>query len=133
MALLTKVSLSYDSRIMSHNLLLIIIQSQTIYLVTLIRGKMEEITLPDGIEQVDIIVSEWMGYCLLYETMLPSVIYARDKYLRKGMYKKSRDLKTDNLSPDQVIYTGKGGMIFPDKCDLFITAIEDAQYKVISK
>ena len=39
----------------------------------------------------------------------------------------------DNLSPDQVFYTGKGGMIFPDKCDLFITAIEDAQYKVISK
>ena len=56
-----------------------------IYSVTLIRGKMEEITLPDGIEQVDIIVSEWMGYCLLYETMLPSVIYARDKYLRKGL------------------------------------------------
>ena len=55
-------------------------------------------TLPDGIEQVDIIVSEWMGYCLLYETMLPSVIYARDKYLRKGMYKKSRDIKSDNLS-----------------------------------
>jgi len=73
--------------------------------ITLIRGKMEEITLPDGIEQVDIIISEWMGYCLLYETMLPSVIYARDKYLVKG------------------------GMIFPDKCDLFITAIEDAQYK----
>ena len=23
-------------------------------------------------------------------------------------------------------------MIFPDKCDLFITAIEDAQYKVSS-
>ena len=67
---------------------------------------MEEITLPDGIEKVDIIVSEWMGYCLLYETMLPSVIYARDKYLVKG------------------------GLIFPDKCDLFITAIEDAQYKV---
>ena len=58
-----------------------------LYLVTLIRGKMEEITLPDGIEQVDIIVSEWMGYCLLYETMLPSVIYARDKYLKKGMHK----------------------------------------------
>ena len=66
---------------------------QWLYLVTLIRGKMEEITLPDGIEKVDIIVSEWMGYCLLYETMLPSVIYARDKYLKKGMYKmtQSRD------------------------------------------
>lgn len=34
------------------------------------------------VEQVDIIVSEWMGYCLLYEAMLDSVIWARDKYLR---------------------------------------------------
>merc|ERR1712037_728229 len=49
--------------------------------ITLIQGKMEEIELPEGIKQVDIIVSEWMGYCLLYETMLPSVLYARDKYL----------------------------------------------------
>ena len=80
-----------------------------IYLVTLIRGKMEEITLPDGIEQVDIIVSEWMGYCLLYETMLPSVIYARDKYLRKGMYKNthSRDQGSGNLSPNQVFIQDK--------------------------
>ena len=48
---------------------------------------MEEISLPHGIEKVDIIVSEWMGYCLLYETMLPSVIFARDKYLNKGTVK----------------------------------------------
>ena len=67
---------------------------------------MEEIELPEGIKQVDIIVSEWMGYCLLYETMLPSVLYARDKYLAKG------------------------GLLFPDKCSMYITAIEDAQYKV---
>ena len=38
---------------------------------------MEEITLPDGIEKVDIIVSEWMGYCLLYETMLPSGLVSK--------------------------------------------------------
>ena len=67
---------------------------------------MEEIELPEGIKQVDIIVSEWMGYCLLYETMLPSVLYARDKYLVEG------------------------GLLFPDKCSMYITAIEDAQYKV---
>ena len=79
------------------------------YLVTLIRGKVEEISLPEGIDGVDIIVSEWMGYCLLYETMLPTVLYARDKWLRPG------------------------GLIFPDKCTLYITAIEDAQYKVIWK
>jgi type I protein arginine methyltransferase len=46
-----------------------------------IRGKIEEVTLP--VEKVDIIVSEWMGYCLLYEAMLDSVIWARDKHLKK--------------------------------------------------
>ncbi|RMZ80129.1 hypothetical protein DV737_g3190, partial [Chaetothyriales sp. CBS 132003] len=47
-----------------------------------LRGKMEEVTLP--VDKVDIIVSEWMGYCLLYESMLDSVIYARDRYLVEG-------------------------------------------------
>jgi len=36
------------------------------------------------VEQVDVIVSEWMGYFLLYESMLDSVIWARDKYLAPG-------------------------------------------------
>ncbi|WOK95943.1 putative protein arginine N-methyltransferase 3 [Canna indica] len=31
---------------------------------------------------VDVLVSEWMGYCLLYESMLSSVIYARDRWLK---------------------------------------------------
>ncbi|KAF4627773.1 hypothetical protein G7Y89_g10383 [Cudoniella acicularis] len=48
--------------------------------ITCLRGKIEEVTLP--VDKVDIIVSEWMGYCLLYEAMLDSVIWARDKYLR---------------------------------------------------
>ena len=33
---------------------------------------------------MDVIVSEWMGYFLLYESMLDSVIWARDKYLAPG-------------------------------------------------
>ena len=58
--------------------------------VTIIRGKVEEISLPEGVEkvtilifilmtilQVDIIISEWMGYCLFYESMLDTVLYAR--------------------------------------------------------
>ena len=52
--------------------------------VTLVRGTMETLALPDGIEHVDIIISEWMGYALLYESMLPSVLFARDKYLAPG-------------------------------------------------
>ena len=47
--------------------------------VTIIKGKIEEITLP--CEKVDIIISEWMGYFLLYEGMLDTVLYARDKWL----------------------------------------------------
>ena len=33
--------------------------------ITIIKGKMEEIELP--VKKVDIIISEWMGYFLLYE------------------------------------------------------------------
>jgi protein arginine N-methyltransferase 1 len=73
--------------------------------ITLIRGKVEEITLPEGIEKVDIIVSEWMGYFLLYESMLDTVLFARDKW----------------LAPD--------GMLFPDRANLFICGIEDAEYR----
>ena len=53
----------------------------SVLVISLVRGKVEEVTLPDGIEKVDIIVSEWMGYCLFYESMLNTVIYARDKWL----------------------------------------------------
>ena len=35
-------------------------------------------------EKFDVIVSEWMGYFLLYEGMLDTVITARDKYLAPG-------------------------------------------------
>lgn len=52
--------------------------------ITFVQGKMEDIALPPGVETVDVIVSEWMGYCLLYEAMLDSVLFARDKYLRRN-------------------------------------------------
>lgn len=71
--------------------------------ITVIQGKMEEITLP--VEKVDIIVSEWMGYFLFYESMLDSVIYARDKYLVEG------------------------GIMLPDRAELRMVAIEDRDYK----
>ena len=40
---------------------------------------MEEVELP--VKEVDIIISEWMGYFLLYESMLDTVLFARDKFL----------------------------------------------------
>ncbi|ESN93493.1 hypothetical protein HELRODRAFT_157853 [Helobdella robusta] len=75
------------------------------HVIKLVRGKVEEVILPNGIEKVDIIISEWMGYCLFYESMLKTVIYARDKWLAQG------------------------GLIFPDRASLYICAIEDRQYK----
>ncbi|KAF3781198.1 putative protein arginine N-methyltransferase 3 [Nymphaea thermarum] len=33
---------------------------------------------------IDVLVSEWMGYCLMYESMLSSVLFARDKWLKPG-------------------------------------------------
>lgn len=53
----------------------------SVTVVKLVKGKVEEVELPDGIDKVDIIISEWMGYCLFYESMLQTVIYARDKWL----------------------------------------------------
>jgi protein arginine N-methyltransferase 3 len=54
------------------------------HVITVIRGKVEEIVLPDGVQHVDIIISEWMGYALLYESMLDSVLRARDRFLKPG-------------------------------------------------
>jgi len=71
--------------------------------ITLLQGKMEEVEMP--FPKVDIIVSEWMGYFLLYESMLDTVLYARDKY----------------LAPN--------GLIFPDKATIFMAGIEDGEYK----
>ena len=56
-------------------------------IITVIRGKMEEIELP---EKVDIIISEWMGYGLLFESMLDSVLNARDRHLVPGGVASSR-------------------------------------------
>jgi protein arginine N-methyltransferase 1 len=71
--------------------------------ITLVKGKLEEADLP--IKEFDIIISEWMGYFLLYESMLDTVLLARDKYLKKD------------------------GLIFPDTATLYLAAIEDQEYK----
>lgn len=48
--------------------------------ITFIRGQVEEVQLPT--DKVDIIISEWMGYFLLFESMLSTVLYARDNWLK---------------------------------------------------
>ena len=67
--------------------------------ISILRGKVEDIELE--VEKVDIIVSEWMGYCLLYESMLPSVLFARDKWLTKD------------------------GLLLPSSCSLYVAGMTD--------
>ncbi|XP_026491507.2 protein arginine N-methyltransferase 6 [Vanessa tameamea] len=50
-------------------------------IIEVLHGKVEDIVLPDDIK-VDAIVSEWMGFYLLHEGMLDSVLAARDKFLK---------------------------------------------------
>ncbi len=47
----------------------------------MLQGTIESIELP---EKVDVIISEWMGYFLLRESMLDSVLVARDRFLKPG-------------------------------------------------
>lgn len=70
--------------------------------ITCLHGTIEDLTLP--VDKVDVIVSEWMGYFLLYEAMLPSVLYARDRYLK----------------PD--------GILAPSSCSMWIAPVADPEY-----
>ncbi|XP_050297614.1 protein arginine N-methyltransferase 1 [Anthonomus grandis grandis] len=72
--------------------------------IQLIKGQLEKTSLP--VEKVDIIVSEWMGYFLLFEGMLDSVIYARDKYLNEG------------------------GLLLPNRCTISLVGVcDEDRYK----
>ncbi|KAL2170033.1 hypothetical protein VTG60DRAFT_5373 [Thermothelomyces hinnuleus] len=78
--------------------------------ITCVRGRIEDVVLPGGggpggePVQVDVIVSEWMGYCLLYEAMLPSVLFARDRYLKPG------------------------GLLVPSHASMWVAPVSDPEY-----
>ncbi|XP_066503697.1 protein arginine N-methyltransferase 3 isoform X2 [Hoplias malabaricus] len=69
--------------------------------ITLIKGRVEDVELP--VEKVDFIISEWMGYFLLFESMLDSVVFARDRYLKDE------------------------GTVYPDRCSISLAAVGDTE------
>eukprot|EP00917_Polyrhabdina_sp_WS-2016_P024634 GHVP01053214.1.p1 GENE.GHVP01053214.1~~GHVP01053214.1.p1 ORF type:complete len:325 (-),score=62.61 GHVP01053214.1:144-1118(-) len=92
-----------DNSSISENAKIIIQENGWDDIITVIKGKVEEIVLP--VEKIDIIISEWMGHILLYESMLNSVIWARNKYLKKD------------------------GFLFPDKAIIYMNGVEDCRTK----
>jgi len=61
-------------------------QKQGTQVISVVHTKAEELNQKIQLPQngFDVLVSEWMGYCLLYESMLSSVLYARDHFLKPG-------------------------------------------------
>jgi len=49
-----------------------------------LEGLSDEQVLGESGQKFDILVSEWMGYCLLFESMLDTVLLARDRFLKPG-------------------------------------------------
>jgi protein arginine N-methyltransferase 3 len=74
--------------------------------IEVIQGRIEDFNTQRliGKEKVDIIISEWMGYGLLFEGMLDSVLRARDMYLK----------------PD--------GILVPSHCNIRLAPIADADW-----
>lgn len=70
--------------------------------IKIIHGKIEEVELP---EKVDFIICDFMGSCLLFDSMIPSLIVARDRFLKED------------------------GIILPSESRLIFTGIEDSEYR----
>lgn len=78
----------------------IVRENQLEQVVTLVKGRLEELEeLPHA--KYDVIVSEWMGYFLLFEGMLDSVIAARERFLAPG------------------------GTVLPSRCSIHLAALSD--------
>jgi len=74
-------------------------------IISVTHTKVEEWVFPPEEEKADIIISEWMGYALLFESMLPSVLYARDNFMKddKGIvYPNVARMYIEGASDDQL-------------------------------
>ena len=75
--------------------------------------------------QVDVIISEWMGYFLLFESMLDSVLYARDRWLkdcRQGKWVGVNHTHFNCVFP----------VVYPNHCSISLVALGD-EYEYHSK
>ncbi|CAF3677628.1 unnamed protein product [Rotaria socialis] len=85
--------------------------------VHIINKRVEEIDKFD--EKIDIIISEWMGFYLFHESMLESVIYARDHFLRSSVQ------NDDNTSEQN-----ESIVIFPSHAYLYCAPFMDQNIRI---
>lgn len=96
--------------------------------VVVIPGKVEEVSLP---EQVDIIISEPMGYMLFNERMLESYLHAKKFLKPNGEWEKpsSKTLTCTNFINICTYYTPAlfTGKMFPTIGDVHLAPFTDEQ------
>ena len=93
-----------------------------------------ELPLDEG-EKVDVIVSEWMGYALFFETMLPSVMKARDALMAEGgtMYPNAAQIFLEGASDTRLDYWSDvhGIDMTPMKSRVAKELVQDAGVEVV--
>ena len=59
----------------------LVVRNNLAHRVTVVHSRVEDVHhLPGGVK-ADILISEWMGFYLLHESMLASLVVARDRLL----------------------------------------------------
>lgn len=79
-----------------------IVRKNNVENIQFVKGRLEDTEMPIA-EKADIIVSEWMGYFLLFEGMLDSVIYARENHLKEN------------------------GLMLPNRCNISLVGFGDEE------
>lgn len=101
-----KLVVAVDHSDIVNNARSIIIENGYEQTIRVVRGKLErldfeKLSLPT---KYDIIISEWMGYFLLFEGMLDTVLYARDHLLQPQ------------------------GALLPSRCKIFLSTFSDCNF-----
>lgn len=94
--------------------------------ITILRGRMEDLELP---EKVDVILSEWMGYFLLRESMVQSV-RSTSKCIARSSPIEHSAMMPCRCSPAQVLlardrWLAPGGVMYPSDAQLFVASLRE--------
>jgi len=93
-----KEVIGVDNSEIAYQAMDVVLENKLNQKINIQKGRAEDLKI-EG--KVDVIISEWMGYFLLFESMLDTVIYCRDNYLSDS------------------------GCIYPDKCNISLVALDD--------
>merc|ERR1719204_1833092 len=95
-----------DMSSIAHQAMDIVMENKLADTITIVKGRLEDTDLKArvGFDKFDVLISEWMGYFLLFEGMLDSVMKARDTYL-----------------------TSKKALILPNRCTMHLVGVCDEE------